>query len=95
MLNNLIAPVPPGEHLQEFLEEYHLTRERLAQDIHIPLQQIDGIIQGHQTVTADLALRLSRYFGTTAQFWMNLQAGYDLEVARQKVNIESITPLAA
>jgi addiction module HigA family antidote len=95
MSGDRIESAHPGEHLREFLEEYGLARQQLAQGIHVPPQRIDEIIQGREAVTADTALRLARYFGTTAQYWMNLQAGYDLEVAKASVDLEAIRPLAA
>ncbi|WP_260294970.1 HigA family addiction module antitoxin [Sedimenticola hydrogenitrophicus] len=74
--------VHPGEILQtEFLEELNLSAYKLAQDISVPRTRISDIIAGKRAITADTALRLGRYFGTTAQFWMNLQADYDLRKA--------------
>ena len=95
MSEEKIQPTHPGEHLREFLEEFDLDSQRLAQAIHVPPRHIHDIVETRSPITADTALRLARYFGTTAQFWMNLQAGYDLETARQTADLESITPLAA
>lgn len=95
MTGETIAPSHPGEHLREFLEEFGIDAQRLAHDIHVPPQRIDDLIESRNAITADTALRLARYFGTTAQFWMSLQAGYDLALARQAVDIEAIHPLAA
>jgi addiction module HigA family antidote len=81
MTNDLLTPVHPGEVLQEeFLEPLALSQYRLATDISVPARRIDEIVHGERAVTADTALRLARYFGTSPQFWMNLQAQYDLDV---------------
>lgn len=73
-------PIHPGEILeQEFILPNGLTQYRIAKDIHVPARRINEIVHGTRSVTADTAMRLARYFGTTAQFWMNLQSRYDLE----------------
>jgi antitoxin HigA-1 len=75
-----LAPVHPGEVLmEEFLEPMGLSQYRLAKDISVPPRRINEIVHGKRAVTADTALRLGRYFGTTARFWLNLQAQYDLD----------------
>ncbi|MFH0928452.1 MAG: HigA family addiction module antitoxin [bacterium] len=75
-----IKPIHPGEILlQEFLLPHELTQYRVAKDIGVPARRINEIIHGTRAVSADTALRLARYFGTSAQFWMNLQSHYDLE----------------
>lgn len=76
----------PGKHLAEYLEEYGISQYRLAKSIHVPPRRINEIMHGRRGITADTALRLGRYFGTSAQFWMNLQTGYDLSLAHQKSN---------
>jgi addiction module HigA family antidote len=77
-----LPPVHPGEILSEdFLNPMGITRYRLAKSIGVPQRRIDEICAGKRAITADTALRLARFFGTDAQSWMNLQAGYDLEVA--------------
>ncbi|MEM6782857.1 MAG: HigA family addiction module antitoxin [Bacteroidota bacterium] len=79
----LLAPVHPGEILQdEFIEPLGLSQNRVALAIRVPARRINEIVLGKRSVTADTALRLGRYFGTSAQFWMNLQARYDLDVAQ-------------
>lgn len=83
-----LAPIHPGEHLAEFLDEYGVTAYRLAKDTHIPPDRVSKIMHGKRGITADTALRLGRYFGTEPQFWLNLQALYDLETARDKVGQE-------
>ncbi|NIP73084.1 MAG: HigA family addiction module antidote protein [Gammaproteobacteria bacterium] len=81
-----IEPVHPGDHLAEYLEELGVSQYRLAKDIGVPPRRINEIVKGTRAVTADTALRLARYFGTSPQFWMNLQTNYDLEVARESLS---------
>src|SRR5919198_3004139 len=77
-----IPPIHPGETLREdFLKPLGLTANRLAIELQVPVTRVNDIVRGKRAITADTALRLARYFGTTPQFWMNLQANYDLEVA--------------
>ena len=79
-------PIHPGEILlDEFLEPMRITQYRLAKDISVPPRRINEIVHGKRTITADTALRLARYFGTTARFWLNLQARYDLEIAKDRL----------
>lgn len=83
---NKTREIHPGEILlEEFLEPMSLSQYRLAKDISVPPRRINEIIHGKRAITADTALRLARYFGTTAQFWMNLQTHYDLVHAEQKL----------
>jgi antitoxin HigA-1 len=78
-----LEPIHPGEVLlADFLEPLQLSQYRLAQDISVPPRRINEIVHGKRAVSADTALRLARYFGTTEQFWLNLQARFDLEVQR-------------
>jgi antitoxin HigA-1 len=75
-----LPPVHPGEVLlEEFLEPVGLSQYRLAKDISVPPRRINEIVHGKRAVTADTALRLARYFGTTPRFWLNLQGQYDLD----------------
>jgi len=83
-----IPPIHPGEHLAEYLDEYAISQYRLAQAIHVPPRRINEIVHGKRRITADTALRLGRFFGVGAQFWINLQTGYDLDVAQQEVGAE-------
>ena len=76
-----LAPVHPGEVLQDILRDAGLNANSLALALRIPANRIGAILKGERGITADTALRLARYFGTSAQMWMNLQAQYDLEVA--------------
>ena len=92
-----LAPVHPGEVLlKEFIEPMKLTRYRVAKGTGVPQRRIDEICAGSRGMTADTALRLARFFGVDAQFWMNLQARYDLEVAeralRKRIDRE-VSPL--
>lgn len=78
-----LEPIHPGEVLlADFLEPLQLSQYRLAQDISVPPRRINEIVHGKRAVSADTALRLARYFGTTEQFWLNLQARFDLAVQR-------------
>jgi antitoxin HigA-1 len=75
-------PIHPGEILrEEFLIPLGISQYRLAKEIHVPARRINEIVLEKRGISADTALRLSRYFGTTAQLWLNLQTRYDLEVA--------------
>lgn len=76
-----LPPIHPGEVLQELLTEAGLTVNALALALRVPANRIGGIIKGRRGITADTALRLARYFGTSAQMWMNVQAKYDLAAA--------------
>ena len=79
-----LAPVHPGEVLlADFLEPLGLSQYRLAKDVSVPPRRINEIVHGTRGVTADTALRLARYFGTTERFWLNLQARFDLETQRE------------
>jgi len=81
MKTKRLAPIHPGQALQEILIEAGLTVNALALSLRVPANRIGAIIKGQRGVTADTALRLARYFGTSAQMWINLQARYDLEMA--------------
>jgi len=81
--------IHPGEILQEeFLDPFGITAYRLAKEIKIPQTRISQILQGRRRITADTALRLSEFFGNSAQFWLGLQADYDLEEERIKIGNE-------
>jgi addiction module HigA family antidote len=81
-----LAPVHPGEVLlEEFLKPLELSQNRLALSIGVPPRRINEIVLGKRGVTADTALRLARYFDTTPQFWLGLQADFDLDVASDKL----------
>jgi addiction module HigA family antidote len=78
-----LAPVHPGEILKDEMQELHMSGNALALALRIPANRVTEIINGRRSISADTALRLARYFGTTAQIWMNLQSRYDLETAEQ------------
>jgi addiction module HigA family antidote len=79
-------PIHPGEILlEEFLEPLELSQYRLAKDISVPARRINEIVHGKRGITADTALRLSRYFGTSERFWMNLQIRHDLEAEKERL----------
>ena len=89
MAKRKLAPVHPGEILQEeFLVPLEISQYRLAKDILVPARRINEIILGKRSISADTALRLSRYFGNSAKFWLNVQAQYDLEIQEEKISAQ-------
>jgi addiction module HigA family antidote len=96
MEENEFAPVTPGEVLkEEFLAEYSLSQNQLARAIGISPNRIAEIVNNRRRITADTALRLSLYFGNSAEFWMNLQSNYDLKLARQNLKPEDVERIKA
>ena len=90
------APVTPGEILrEEFLAEYGLSQGRLARAVGISPNRITEIINNRRRISADTALRLALYFGNSAQFWMNLQADYDLKIAQRNMTPEEADRIKA
>lgn len=88
--NRRLPPVHPGEILREdLMKPLGLSINRLARDLRVPVTRMSEIVNGRRSVTADTALRLARYFGSSPQFWMNLQAAYDLDVVT-RVSAERI-----
>jgi antitoxin HigA-1 len=86
-----LSPIHPGEILRaEFMQPLRLSMNRLALDLHVPVTRIAEIVHERRGITPDTALRLARYFGTSARLWLNLQSAYDLEVAEDELsrNIE-------
>lgn len=80
-----LANVHPGEILkQEFLKPLQITAYRLSKDLHIPQTRVSEIVKGNRRITADTALRLSKYFGNSAKFWLGLQDDYDIEEQRDE-----------
>ncbi len=79
------APIHPGEHLAEELREIGISAAELARQIDVPVNRVTGIINGQRGVTADTALRLGHWFGTSPEFWLNLQSLYALRLARREV----------
>ena len=86
MAGEKLPPIHPGEILmEEFLEPMGISQYRIAKDIGVPPRRINEIVHGKRSISPDTALRLSRYFGMSERFWMNLQARYDLEVEKDKL----------
>ena len=82
-----LSPIHPGEILlEEFLKPLGISQYKLAKDIHVPARRINEIVHGKRSITANTALRLSRYFKLSERFWLNLQARYDLEVEKDKLS---------
>ena len=83
----LLPPIHPGEILNEdFMKPLGLSMNKLALDLHVPVTRVAEIVHGRRGITPDTALRLARYFNTSARFWLNLQAAYDLEVAEDELS---------
>ena len=96
MTADKLSPVHPGEVLlKEFLKPMGLSQNRLALDIGVPPRRINEIVHAKRGITADTALRLARYFGTSERFWLNLQSRYELEVERDRLagTLDQIEPL--
>ncbi|MFQ5420070.1 MAG: HigA family addiction module antitoxin [Anaerolineae bacterium] len=86
MSTQLLSPIHPGEILlEEFLQPMEISQYRLAKDIGVPPRRINEIVHGKRGISADTALRLSRYFGLSERFWMNLQTRYNLEVEKDRL----------
>jgi len=86
MATKKVPPVHPGEILfKEFLEPLEISQYRIAKDISVPPRRINEIVHGKRSITADTALRLSRYFGTSDRFWLNLQMRFDLEMEKDRL----------
>ena len=86
MAAHKLAPVHPGEVLlEEYLEPLKLTQYRLAKDISVPARRVNEIVHRKRGVSADTALRLARYFGTSERFWLNLQSQYELDIERDRL----------
>jgi addiction module HigA family antidote len=81
-----LLPIHPGEVLrEEFLAPLSISQYRLAKDTNVPPRRINEIVRGSRAISADTALRLARYFGTSERFWLNLQSRYDLEVEKERL----------
>ena len=86
MASKKLPPIHPGEILmEEFLEPLGITQYRLAKDVSVPPRRINEIVHGLRSISADTALRLARYFGTSERFWLNLQTRYDLEREKDRL----------
>jgi antitoxin HigA-1 len=98
MARHKMRPIPPGEVLQEQLDELGMSANALAEALHVPTNRVTGILNGTRALTPETALRLERFFqGTSAQFWLNLQSGYDLRKVENErgKDIRAIKPLKA
>ena len=94
--DTVMAPVHPGEILlEEFLRPLEVSQYHLAKAIGVPARRINEIVHGQRRITADTALRLGRYFGTSERFWLNLQSRYDLETEKDRLGdaLDDIRPL--
>jgi antitoxin HigA-1 len=88
-MDNSIQPITPGEILlEEFMRPLEISQNRLARELQIPPVRIHDIIHGRRAITPDTALRLARYFGVSAEFWLNLQSRYELKRARKTIGPE-------
>ena len=93
-----IAPVHPGVYLKELLEEIRLSQYRLARDIGVPAMRISHLAHRKRPVTAELALRLGRYFGQSPRYWLNLQSRYDMDMAEEELGervVREVRPFKA
>ncbi len=80
-----LEPIHPGEILlEEFMKPLGVSQNKLSRDIDVPLARVNAIVRGRQGITAETALRLAKYFGSTPEFWMNLQMRYSLKVAKRE-----------
>src|SRR3990170_1326309 len=87
MTKQKLKPIHPGEILmEEFLKPMEISQYKLAKDISVPARRINEIVQGKRSITPNTALRLSRYFGLSERFWINLQARYNLETEKDKLD---------
>lgn len=92
MATNQIRPIHPGEILrEEFLVPFEMSANALAMELHVPAPRINDVVRERRSITPDTALRLARYFGTTPQFWLNLQSSFDL----RKAEVELGTKISA
>ena len=92
----MLKNIHPGEVLfEEFLQEFDVSQNRLGREIGMSPRAINEIVHGKRSITANTALRLGKIFGTTAQFWLNLQSSYDLEEAAKTVNLKDIKTIRA
>jgi addiction module HigA family antidote len=92
-----VAPVHPGVYLKELLDELALSQYRLAKDIAVPAMRINYVVNGKRPVTAELALRLGRYFGQNPRYWLNIQSRYDMDIVEDTLSdkvARQIRPLA-
>lgn len=90
-MNSYLDPIKPGEILlEDFLKPMGISINKLAREIYVPPGRISAIVNGKRSITADTALRLAAYFGTSPELWLNLQADYDLRIARSNTELHII-----
>ena len=97
MVKKRIPPVHPGTYLKELLDELALSQYRLAKDIGVPAMRVNYVVNGKRPVTAELALRLGRYFGQNPRYWLNIQSRYDMDMVEDTLSDQvarQIRPLA-
>jgi antitoxin HigA-1 len=87
-----LPPIPPGELLKDELQELNLSLNELSRALRVPMNRISAIVNGRRAITVDTAIRLARYFGTSPQYWLNLQNAYDLESADRKAIEKQVLP---
>lgn len=91
-----MRPIHPGEILRdEYLVPFEMSANRLAQAIHVPANRVSALVNGQRNVTADTALRLAKFFGTTPEFWLNLQQAFDLRTAEAETDLRGIRRMKA
>ena len=98
MAKHRIAPVHPGVYLKQLLDELKISQYRLAQDLGVPAMRVNHVVHGKRPVTAELALRLGRYFGQNPRYWINLQTRYDMDIAEDFLServAREVRPLTA
>jgi len=98
MNKHRVPPVHPGAYLKELLVELKISQYRLARDLGVPAMRISLVVNGKRPVTAELALRLGRYFGQNPRYWMNLQTRYDMDIAEDDLSEQvarEVRPLMA
>jgi addiction module HigA family antidote len=81
-----ISPIHPGVYLKELLDELKISQYRLSRELGVPAMRINHVVNEKRPVTAELALRLGRYFGQSPRYWINLQSRYDMDVAEEKLS---------
>ena len=90
-MKNRMRPIHPGEILrEEYLAPMDMSLNRLAKNLHVPANRISAIVNGDRNITADTALRLAKFFGTTPEFWLNLQQAFELRTAERKIDLKTI-----
>jgi addiction module HigA family antidote len=93
-MKNRMRPIHPGEILrEEYLVPLELSSNRLAESLHVPANRISAIVNGDRNITADTALRLAKFFGTSPEFWLNLQQAFELRTAERNVDLKAIKAL--